>query len=131
MFCFVIELVMCMLCIFFSSSRRHTRCALGTGVQTCALPILFVKGLYFYDAVNADFREYHPNRITSDNYLDVGFASTPGSELLPINLPLPVSTLVVRNDSRPCPAYCNPTGGPCGIVRSAESRVGKECVMTG
>src|SRR3546814_4142961 len=30
--------------LFFSSSRRHTRCALGTGVQTCALPIfaLFV-----------------------------------------------------------------------------------------
>src|SRR3546814_6406916 len=25
---------------FFSSGRRHTRCALGTGVQTCALPIL-------------------------------------------------------------------------------------------
>src|SRR3546814_16674316 len=24
---------------FFSSRRRHTRCALGTGVQTCALPI--------------------------------------------------------------------------------------------
>src|SRR3546814_8153032 len=24
---------------FFSSSRRHTRCALVTGVQTCALPI--------------------------------------------------------------------------------------------
>lgn len=77
---------------------------------------LFVKGLYFYDAVNADFREYHPNRITSDNYLDVGYASTPGSELLPVNLPLPVSTLVVRNDSRPCPADRNPTGGPCGIV---------------
>src|SRR3546814_9747819 len=27
------------LCIFFSSRRRHTRCALVTGVQTCALPI--------------------------------------------------------------------------------------------
>src|SRR3546814_17444790 len=26
---------------FFSSRRRHTRCALGTGVQTCALPIYF------------------------------------------------------------------------------------------
>src|SRR3546814_3953808 len=26
---------------FFSSRRRHTRCALVTGVQTCALPILF------------------------------------------------------------------------------------------
>src|SRR3546814_8804028 len=24
---------------FFSSTRRHTRCALVTGVQTCALPI--------------------------------------------------------------------------------------------
>src|SRR3546814_6958156 len=33
----------CMLChiflFFFSSRRRHTRCALVTGVQTCALPI--------------------------------------------------------------------------------------------
>src|SRR3546814_2088159 len=28
-----------MLCVFFSSRRRHTRCALVTGVQTCALPI--------------------------------------------------------------------------------------------
>src|SRR3546814_2271456 len=29
-----------MLYFFFSSRRRHTRCALVTGVQTCALPIL-------------------------------------------------------------------------------------------
>src|SRR3546814_15973016 len=27
---------------FFSSSRRHTRCALVTGVQTCALPICVI-----------------------------------------------------------------------------------------
>src|SRR3546814_14062839 len=26
---------------FFSSRRRHTRCALVTGVQTCALPIFY------------------------------------------------------------------------------------------
>src|SRR3546814_8405970 len=26
-------------CSFFSSRRRHTRCAVVTGVQTCALPI--------------------------------------------------------------------------------------------
>src|SRR3546814_7141388 len=32
-FCFVY------LFFFFSSRRRHTRCALVTGVQTCALPI--------------------------------------------------------------------------------------------
>src|SRR3546814_6634065 len=28
-----------MFVFFFSSRRRHTRCALVTGVQTCALPI--------------------------------------------------------------------------------------------
>src|SRR3546814_14866491 len=28
-----------MVLFFFSSRRRHTRCALVTGVQTCALPI--------------------------------------------------------------------------------------------
>src|SRR3546814_5052558 len=28
---------------FFSSRRRHTRCALVTGVQTCALPIFQVE----------------------------------------------------------------------------------------
>src|SRR3546814_3548548 len=29
----------CFYVFFFSSRRRHTRCALVTGVQTCALPI--------------------------------------------------------------------------------------------
>src|SRR3546814_5099260 len=41
--CFLVyfRLVFCMdLCFFFfSSRRRHTSCALVTGVQTCALPI--------------------------------------------------------------------------------------------
>src|SRR3546814_13844121 len=33
---------MCLICLFFfSSRRRHTRCALVTGVQTCALPISY------------------------------------------------------------------------------------------
>src|SRR3546814_5274834 len=32
-------------CFFFSSRRRHTRCALVTGVQTCALPIYRSLGL--------------------------------------------------------------------------------------
>src|SRR3546814_5991112 len=36
----------CRLCcdiyFFFSSRRRHTRCALVTGVQTCALPIFLL-----------------------------------------------------------------------------------------
>src|SRR3546814_12399009 len=36
------------MCFFFSSRRRHTRCALVTGVQTCALPIY-----------NVDFSEHY------------------------------------------------------------------------
>src|SRR3546814_18828666 len=38
-----------MYCFFFSSRRRHTRCALVTGVQTCALPIYPVYQTYFED----------------------------------------------------------------------------------
>src|SRR3546814_9462091 len=43
--CYVVVMCVSMLCLvcfvlfFFSSRRRHTRCALVTGVQTCALPI--------------------------------------------------------------------------------------------
>src|SRR3546814_3574051 len=36
---FLALLFMTFLLFFFSSRRRHTRCALVTGVQTCALPI--------------------------------------------------------------------------------------------
>src|SRR3546814_8580859 len=32
---------MVLVCLLFSSSRRHTICALVTGVQTCALPISY------------------------------------------------------------------------------------------
>src|SRR3546814_14402518 len=47
---------MSFLYFFFSSRRRHTRCALVTGVQTCALPIswlaLSVDGSYSNDDYN-------------------------------------------------------------------------------
>src|SRR3546814_7816732 len=39
--CFYLQCCMCLGIFFFSSRRRHTRCALVTGVQTCALPISF------------------------------------------------------------------------------------------
>src|SRR3546814_1882559 len=42
-------MVCCLFNFFFSSRRRHTSCALVTGVQTCALPIFF-RG---YDIVDA------------------------------------------------------------------------------
>src|SRR3546814_13681241 len=41
-----------MVLFLFSSRRRHTRCALVTGVQTCALPILTDD----QDALFADLR---------------------------------------------------------------------------
>src|SRR3546814_5037225 len=48
---------------FFSSSRRHTRCALVTGVQTCALPIFvgealrstWISGGPFVERLERDF----------------------------------------------------------------------------
>src|SRR3546814_6365390 len=40
--CFCSSVSLCF--FFFSSRRRHTRCALVTGVQTCALPIYVEAG---------------------------------------------------------------------------------------
>src|SRR3546814_4599410 len=40
---------MCCVCFFLSSRRRHTRCALVTVFQTCALPI---STLYYWDGVS-------------------------------------------------------------------------------
>src|SRR3546814_3926036 len=39
---------------FFSSRSRHTRCALVTGVQTCALPISEISDWPAWQAVKAD-----------------------------------------------------------------------------
>src|SRR3546814_4489913 len=41
--CIYVMDYMVLVCFFFSSRRRHTRCALVTGVQTCALQILTVE----------------------------------------------------------------------------------------
>src|SRR3546814_343803 len=41
--------------LFFASRRRHTRCALVTGVQTCALPICLEQARRFAEAIRRDF----------------------------------------------------------------------------
>src|SRR3546814_1288556 len=46
---------------FFSSRRRHTRCALVTGVQTCALPSSEYRLLHFFMT--------HPDRVYSRSQL--------------------------------------------------------------
>src|SRR3546814_8085823 len=44
--CIVKMLECCVFIFFFSSIRRHTSCALVTGVQTCALPIFAIVAIY-------------------------------------------------------------------------------------
>src|SRR3546814_10786389 len=57
--CFFVCFLCCVLfvflfCVFFfSSRRRHTRCALVTGVQTCALPIFELAGAGFRSLTEA------------------------------------------------------------------------------
>src|SRR3546814_925044 len=58
------------ICFFFSSRRRHTRCALVTGVQTCALPI------YNRVAVRAELAY----RIDADNDSYAALASDPNHD---------------------------------------------------
>src|SRR3546814_7809545 len=85
---------------FFSSRRRHTRCALVTGVQTCALPISLVER-------EGNARSFHVTNVNSKT-------------LRPI---------IVQNASRKSylmtdesPIYRR--------TRTEERRVGKECVST-
>src|SRR3546814_20045637 len=54
---------------FFSSRRRHTRCALVTGVQTCALPILFVDGVLDEDASELGRVSIGPLDLATDHPL--------------------------------------------------------------
>lgn len=50
----------------------------------------FAKGLFFYDQVNNNFTEYHPNRITPQNKATSGRISTTGNVPIPGNAPLVV-----------------------------------------
>src|SRR3546814_6915137 len=60
---------------FFSSRRRHTRCALVTGVQTCALPIL---------SQEADRQEFRAAvRLTREVFAQKAFDPYRGAELAP------------------------------------------------
>src|SRR3546814_2393338 len=46
---------------FFSSRRRHTRCALVTGVQTCALPIFGDEDVCFAPVLSPIEAAAHPH----------------------------------------------------------------------
>src|SRR3546814_2600309 len=49
--------------LFLSSRRRQTRCALVTGVQTCALPIFFAAGAVVFPGGRVDPDDYRVARL--------------------------------------------------------------------
>src|SRR3546814_6670745 len=87
---------------FFSSRRRHTRCALVTGVQTCALPI---------SAGPAAARGRDPS-VRTGRY--------PGAVAAFLDHWRPSAAIFVESELWP----------NLILERSEERRVGKECVST-
>src|SRR3546814_6665570 len=55
--------------LFYSSRRRHTRCALVTGVQTCALPIVALLGPSSRTLKDANSRTNRPSVILLQSVL--------------------------------------------------------------
>src|SRR3546814_2075622 len=86
----------------FSSRRRHTRCALVTGVHTCALPISFGIGIALVAC--------HFGLTVEPNTESLGRRTTT-SVVTSITGVILVDALFA-------------------IMRSEERRVGKECVST-
>src|SRR3546814_2182359 len=72
-----------LLFFFFSSRSRHTRCALVTGVQTCALPILLVGvgllGLWSF--MNADYADQSWWRVIGEADASRAIRSSVGAAL--------------------------------------------------
>src|SRR3546814_1956666 len=108
-------------CFFFSIRRRHTRCALVTGVHTCALPISAAAILVspaFAAKHGLDARvEIVAQSMTTDT--ETSFE--------------PSMMKVIGYDMAKEAArqvYEEAGIGP-DEVRSEERRVGKECVSTG
>src|SRR3546814_6421736 len=95
------------ICIFFSSRRRHTRCALVTGVQTCALPIS------------------GPVPFTAHPFSEHGFLLAAGRLCC-----RHAHSLGASCSERRYSAGSGRAGVAELVDRSEERRVGKECVST-
>src|SRR3546814_3408610 len=107
---------------FFSSRRRHTRCALVTGVQTCALPISF-KGITIQGALagGGEFDIVVAAAILAvDHEVDL------------LHQPRLVLGGGTAEDQETAAWAIRPDGEFHAVVgvRSDERRVGKECVST-
>src|SRR3546814_20155200 len=101
---------------FFSSRRRHTRCALVTGVQTCALPIFIGPCTWIGSLQSCSTPCCRPRTEYGS-----------GSPKLSEGGGRPTDGLV--GQIRAFGVGWGLTDGL--VVRSEERRVGKECVSTG
>src|SRR3546814_7681254 len=101
---------------FFSSRRRHTRCALVTGVQTCALPICAVATRIARRMVVPPQRDGGQRQ-----YVEVPVPESSSESLQPV-LDWMVGNLTVE--------HTVPDLARRARMRSEERRVGKECVST-
>src|SRR3546814_2604491 len=111
--------MLCMLVFFFSSRSRHTRCALVTWVQTCALPISCSRCCLRLQ-MHRDWSGLCPlgSALT---YRDIHAHSRHTESLPPGGDPPRLRESNRQGQTAP------PRGG---AYRSAERRVGKECVST-
>src|SRR3546814_9223984 len=98
-----------MCCVFFvSSRRRHTRCALVTGVQTCALPI------------SVTDRRAQAMAQTGEYYIKL-YGSDPEFRSSRSNFAMKEDTLPSLERREDLAKF---------YFRSEARRVGKECVST-
>src|SRR3546814_1173491 len=101
-----------MSCFFLSSRRRHTRCALVTGVQTCALPILMVP-----------FALWNKTAFLAERVL--GNVVAAGIKVMVLAVIIGIGTTLFGDFIGAL------NGAEPSLERSEERRVGKECGHTG
>src|SRR3546814_5999789 len=101
---------------FFSSRRRHTRCALVTGVQTCALPISEHMGVTIVPSTPAEPADTRSQIAWQVLEATVGRIDTANSKL-------------GENDRCSAESLVEWARAEAAM-RSEARRVGKECVST-
>src|SRR3546814_19559118 len=116
---------------FFSSRRRHTRCALVTGVQTCALPISAVvhrEGKTFQQEYEKGKPRYDVKEIGKSDVTGTTVTFRPDPDIFTLRTVYNYDTLANRLREI---AFLN-KGVHITMVdereRSEERRDGKECV---
>src|SRR3546814_13461516 len=121
---------------FFSSRRRHTRCALVTGVQTCALPIsavqVFKDNMIRADTLAAEQeqeRKAREERARKVDQLTRDFDNMVSGVLGQLSS----ATAELQSTAESMSATAEETSQQSRAVaaRSEERRVGQGCVRTG